>query len=118
MACHVDVHLPDLDPVLAVIGSHECFQFIPPVKPRWTLVDTLWHVFQQTHRDVPDHRHQHGMIGELGRGYSPVQKAQPLQKKPSGVLHSLNLIRQEQTTSELQLKIVSARTKYPNFDNN
>ena len=30
---------PDLDPVLIVITRHQRLQFIPPSKPRWSILD-------------------------------------------------------------------------------
>ena len=43
---------PDLDPVLAIVGTHEGFQFIPPLIAWWTFVDLLGDSFQQTNWDV------------------------------------------------------------------
>ena len=44
---------PDFDPVLTVVGTHEGFQFIPPLVAGRTFVDLLGDSLQQTNRDVP-----------------------------------------------------------------
>ena len=62
---------PDLYPVLAVVRSHECLQFVPALIERWPLVDLLRHSLQETHWDVA------------------VEETEPLQQKLPGVLHSL-----------------------------
>ena len=62
---------PDLYPVLAVVRSHECLQFVPALIERRPLVDLLRHSLQETHWDVA------------------VEETEPLQQKLPGVLHSL-----------------------------
>ena len=55
---HCNTHdmfdLPDLDPVLAVAGSHHGLQLVPALVTRGALVDLLWHTLQHTNRNVPN----------------------------------------------------------------
>ena len=63
---------PDLDPVLAVVGSHQSFQVVTTVVTGWPLINPL------------------GGSGQNSDWNVAVEKTQPLQKKLSRVFNSLH----------------------------